>query len=369
MTSRQQLARSLEKTRMDLEGLDLITRPPTGVRWFDYVLIFDTMLGNPKVHYMMINPLHPTKFFPIVNTMNMERLRNLVDYRVAVHHGYLYIIGGKDWSSNEYLTTMSRYNPTTCNWVAVAKMSTRRARFTVNILGGCIYVTGGEVKHGKVTNSVEAYDPVANKWTEKRPLPKPRADHASCVFNRDTLFVSGGFGNVTKQMSDVFWQYNTKTDQWSDVLPHLWGLPCPKERHLMASYRDQLFIFSGVTTKGKSKEESMDDPVPHVFNINHRREHKRPWTKEVPVMFNVRSRAGMFVIGHRAYLVGGRNNKWGKPVPMIDCLHMRKKRWYETLSLGLDNLMSAQCVVLRVPESNYEFSHLGIAMYDKWVLW
>lgn len=52
---------------------------------------------------------------------------------------------------------------------------------------------GGETRGGIITDTVECYDPITDCWTEMKSLPKPRADHASCIAE-GRLFVSGGVG-------------------------------------------------------------------------------------------------------------------------------------------------------------------------------
>ncbi len=59
---------------------------------------------------------------------------------------------------------------------------------------------------GKVMDTVECYDPVTDQWTEMKPMPQPRADHASCVC-LERLFVSGGVtdNSEIKTECDIFW--------------------------------------------------------------------------------------------------------------------------------------------------------------------
>ena len=53
--------------------------------------------------------------------------------------------------------------------------------------------------------NVECYDPMTDTWTEMRPLPRPRADHASCVAE-GKLFVSGGLGEPRRgKGNNAFW--------------------------------------------------------------------------------------------------------------------------------------------------------------------
>ena len=63
------------------------------------------------------------------------------------------------------------------------------------------------MRGGFISDSVECYDPVTDCWTDMRPLPKARADHAACVA-QGRLFVSGGVSETRKKHhTDNFW-YN-----------------------------------------------------------------------------------------------------------------------------------------------------------------
>ena len=73
------------------------------------------------------------------------------------------------------------------------------------------------------------------------------------------------------------------------------------------------------------------------------------------------------------YLIGGQHAATKQAVPMVEYYNSRRNTWVEAFSLG-DELSSSafrdvDCVLLRVPKSNTNFSHLGLAFSEKWVLW
>lgn len=62
---------------------------------------------------------------------------------------------------------MYRYDPQTDVWTAVAPMSISRDAVGVCLLGDRLYAVGGY--DGQVyLNTVEAYDPQTNEWTQVR---------------------------------------------------------------------------------------------------------------------------------------------------------------------------------------------------------
>lgn len=66
---------------------------------------------------------------------------------------------------NYYFTISVRYDPKTDMWTAVAPMSLSRDAVGVCLLGDRLYAVGGY--DGQVyLNTVEAYDPQTNEWTQ-----------------------------------------------------------------------------------------------------------------------------------------------------------------------------------------------------------
>src|SRR5262249_27288509 len=60
-------------------------------------------------------------------------------------------------------------------WTAKALMPTPRDDFSISDVNGIVYVAGGEVFNNCLPiNTLEAYDPIANTWSTKSPMPTPR---------------------------------------------------------------------------------------------------------------------------------------------------------------------------------------------------
>jgi kelch-like protein 20 len=72
-------------------------------------------------------------------------------------------------------------------------MPTARAIATALALDGKLYVAGGYT--GITTQTVESYDPAADNWTTKSPMPGSRAGHVGGVVNGKLYFVGGEVEN------------------------------------------------------------------------------------------------------------------------------------------------------------------------------
>lgn len=82
----------------------------------------------------------------------------------------IYVVGG--FGSDHHLNIVEIYVPATDSWIrGVAPMPTARSNLRVAILNGKVYVIGGMDGHSDHLGTTEEYDPIANTWAEKGPLP------------------------------------------------------------------------------------------------------------------------------------------------------------------------------------------------------
>src|SRR2546422_996486 len=120
---------------------------------------------------------------------------------VGVANGVLYAIGGFSihytatggYSSSEsILATVEAYDPVANSWTTKAPMPTSRYGLAVDVVNGVLYAVGGIGGGNTLLGTVEAYDPSTNSWTTKVPVPTPRANLAAGVVN-GVLYAVGGY--------------------------------------------------------------------------------------------------------------------------------------------------------------------------------
>ena len=119
--------------------------------------------------------------------------------------GKLYVVGGA-LSTGELTNIVEVYdpslNPPLGTWSTMApstSIPTNRIYASAGVIGGKLYVVGGCISSGSsfdcgigVTNILEVYDPATNTWTTKAPMPTARAAMATGVI-AGKLYVAGGF--------------------------------------------------------------------------------------------------------------------------------------------------------------------------------
>ena len=78
-----------------------------------------------------------------------------------------------------------------------------------------VHAIGVVYDEGKLTNTVEKYDVVKNRWTFVNNMKTARRSHAACALN-GKIFVVGGLDASKAQVNTVEC-YNPQTDSWSVV--------------------------------------------------------------------------------------------------------------------------------------------------------
>ena len=93
-------------------------------------------------------------------------------------------------------------------------MLSARYRHTVAVLGGKMYVCGGQKIDGRATDSVEVYDPSTDSWREVSPMHHARFSHAVTTLD-GRLYVVGGFAHGV-WLSSVE-RYDPETNAWEEL--------------------------------------------------------------------------------------------------------------------------------------------------------
>jgi N-acetylneuraminic acid mutarotase len=134
-----------------------------------------------------------------------------VDGKIFALGGRILGDGVKSEDMDETLSNFDRnemYDPITDSWTILEPMLTKRSGFASAVPSDeNIYVFGGEGV-GEMTDSVEKYDPVANKWTHEKQMPLARIGMAAVPFN-DRIYVLGGqligdSGKVPLNLNEIF---------------------------------------------------------------------------------------------------------------------------------------------------------------------
>lgn len=151
------------------------------------------------------------------------------DFGVAVVNGHIYAIGGrtgKEVFVAYPVSSNQMYDPATDTWTTQASMPTPRFNFAIAVFGDKIYVFGGQRAYNMTGDgkpilcpSTEVYDPAANAWQTKKPMPIPEADIGANVVEGLIYIIGGAPGNATIRASNLNQVYDPATDCWTQKEP------------------------------------------------------------------------------------------------------------------------------------------------------
>ncbi len=134
------------------------------------------------------------------------------------------------------VSAVEEYDPAANRWRARAPIPTPRNHAVAGVVNGRIYVIGGRVGGAFVSSGssnvgvVEEYDPAADAWgSPKARMPSARSAMAAAVY-QEKIYVSGGEGQDYRSMFTwrAFEAYDPAANSWT-TLPSM-----PVSRHGLA---------------------------------------------------------------------------------------------------------------------------------------
>jgi N-acetylneuraminic acid mutarotase len=113
---------------------------------------------------------------------------------VGVIGGQLYVVGGNN-AAGVAVGRLDVYDPATNLWSTLPAMPTARTAATAAVVRGELHVIGG--RNGDTyLKTVEAYDPIADSWTTRAPMPTARSGLGVGVIS-SLVYAVGGRRNGT----------------------------------------------------------------------------------------------------------------------------------------------------------------------------
>ena len=164
-----------------------------------------------------------------------------------------FMIGGL-FPSGRLSDSVFVYDPFTNEWrQREGRMRSPRAGFGTAVVGGRVFIVGGDV-FGKVSSLVEEFDPIADEWYPRSPMPTPRA-YLGVAALGTRIYAIGGHdqeGNVLNTVE----VYDITSDSWSSFP----SMSVRRSRLQVVSTDDLIFVLGGLdqTTQATSIVEIFD---------------------------------------------------------------------------------------------------------------
>lgn len=185
-------------------------------------------------------------------------------------------------------------------WRQATSAPTKRTEVAAATVHDSIYVVGGFEKPGlsnllnlSITPSVEVYDPVADQWRSKAPMPVG-LHHVGIGVVDGRLYVIGGYRqsglNVWHPMATVY-AYDPASDTWAERAP----MPTGRGALSVTVHEGKLYAIGGYDRSTNIAAVEVYDPDRNV------------WTSRVPLP-TPRDHLATATVSGKIYAIGGRLN-------------------------------------------------------------
>ncbi|WP_076997296.1 kelch repeat-containing protein [Variovorax sp. KK3] len=218
---------------------------------------------------------------------------------VAAEGGRVWAFGGFTEQNRRSDDKAYVYEIAADRWTAIAPLPRPRGAAAAVVLDGKLHLIGGASEPAAERASVgwhEVYDPQADRWTARKPLPGAR-DHVGCVADDGRIHVIGGRFNTFEYNTDLHHVYLPARDTWELRAP----LPTSRSGHGLVVYRGRYYAMGG-------EGGFLVGGVPHQAKVFGQMESYDPrtdrWQRHAP-MLTPRHAVGATVIGDWIYVAGG----------------------------------------------------------------
>jgi N-acetylneuraminic acid mutarotase len=170
-------------------------------------------------------------------------------YGAAGVDGQIYVFGacayGADGEVASIYFTGGKYDPLTNTWSTIAPIPTPRIDFATTVYEDKIYIIGGKKSIvGASLDTVEVYDPATNTWFSRTPMPTARDSmQANVVYGK--IYVVGGRVSLINPAGGVLYDanevYDPKTNKWASETP----VPYPSTGITSVGFDEKIYLFGG----------------------------------------------------------------------------------------------------------------------------
>lgn len=208
----------------------------------------------------------------------------------------------------------------TGTWATLAPAPTKRTEAVGAAADGKIYVLGGFLSPTisvlaklAISDVVEEYDPAANSWTTKAPLPSG-LHHAGAAAAGGKLYVIGGYTrsllNVWHPVATVY-MYDPAKNAWTERSP----MPTPRGALAVVEHQGKLYAIGGYDGSNNIAALEVYDPATDSWGTK-------------PPLPTPRDHLTAAVVRGQIYAIGGRlNGNHSQNLPVVEAYDPRTDRW------------------------------------------
>lgn len=261
----------------------------------------------------------PNPMMSIINETRWKIAKSIPEPReqmaLATYNNHIYAIAGVTKDGVTSIT--EKYDCSTDIWTVLQNKPTPVTHASAVVVGGLIYVPGGDQQNGFPSDVLEVYNPKDNSWALKTHTPIAISRYAIAALEGN-IYLFGGW-NGTNKLNTTF-IYNPTLNSWSEGSP----LPQAKANIWAAQVGDKFFILGNHQENEIAPENYFYEPTKENSNEN-------PWSIQLEENKNLRP-IGLQKIGESIFVFGKdkeqllinlyspQNNLWHNytEVPMIE---------------------------------------------------
>lgn len=218
--------------------------------------------------------------------------------------GTVYAVGGKE-SSESITQSVETFSLLENRWSEGHPLMVRRQQLGVGVLDGKVYAVGGSDGSLRLS-SVECFDPTTQFWTQVAPLSTCRSGVAVGVMG-GAMYAAGGYDG--RSCLSTVERFDPEKNAWTPVAQMSSRRSFPG----VAVFDDKLYTFGG--NDGTSFLNVVECYDPHVNR----------WST-LPPLGKPRAGIGVAVLGQQIFVAGG--NDGTSRLDSVEFLDVRSGKWY-----------------------------------------
>ncbi len=241
-------------------------------------------------------PLSP-EVAALVSTLDEDRWQQLADMPTAraglaavAYENQIYAIAGE--GETGVVGVNERYNPETDTWESLAPKPVPVADVHAGVIGGRIYIPGGRLGTGEITDILEIYDPRQNTWSTGATLPVPLSAYASATLEGKLYLFGGWDGN---QYLNSVYQYDPGQDAWAEQTP----MPTARGFAGAAVAGSKIYVIGGY-----DGEKALDVNEEYEPDLDH--DMDQAWSTQTSLPF-ANHGIGVTIASEYLFVIGGSN--------------------------------------------------------------
>jgi DNA-binding CsgD family transcriptional regulator/N-acetylneuraminic acid mutarotase len=253
------------------------------------------------------------------------------DLTVVTYEDNIFAIGGL--AQNQASGALERYDPSTNSWYSLINKPLGVYGAKAAVIGGLIYVPGGETAPGQPTNVVEVYDPREQVWLTTATMPVQLSRYAMVAFE-GKLYIFGGWDGL--EYRDTVYSFNPQTNSWSEHS----SMPTARGYAGAAVAGGSIYVIGGF-----DGERALS--VNEAYAPNDDAGSNQAWNVKSPLP-SPRFAMGTSSIAEIIYIVGGEGSE--RAIDILEYFHLTDE-W------------RSEGIQLKQPWSRLGLTYLGTDLY------